>query len=196
MVRAEGGRPLSQEAATATVRTALQREYGSGSQPTDDTEQIEDGSMRASTWRVAFGDVRNWASDTVESAHEALSGDVVRIALALAGHKEETTDEEQFRLSEIGGRELHIREAFTALGERPQPPSDDDLDILARVALFSPGCISFRVVDRLADAADAAEVSESGIQVAAAALACGLRTLFNRAHVQRLLDASPDVGRY
>lgn len=195
LTRANGGSALSQADAVAMVREQLRGRYVPGGLLAD--EVADEGAMPPTVWRTAFADHENWPDEPFDQEYEGkwLSSGVDAVLAALqvssGGDQDAEAADDQDALeadadSYQSGLERHIRLAATVHGAHAVP-SDDDLEVLARIALFGPGCISLRVVRRLV-AASGGEASESAVHVAAAHLATGLRSLFNRPDVTKLVD--------
>jgi hypothetical protein len=135
------------------------------------------------------GDGAHWRS--VFSWPGALPGLLVtsaQIAEALVG--EEAADSDQHDAAERSrGLHAHIRLAVEAIGGPQQSAADDRkelLKILAAIAAHSPGNIAYRSLTRVLGQDHS--VSDVGLWEAAAALAAGLRSLFNRLDSTLLLD--------
>jgi hypothetical protein len=113
---------------------------------------------------------------SVEQAADALSG-------PLAGSQDE----------EHGNLRLHVQLAadlHTGVvapdAERRTAAPDDLAAVLRELAQFAPGNVAFRCVRRIAANSDA--VTPAGLWSAAATLANGLHSLFNRSESIRILD--------
>ncbi|KNX38856.1 DEAD/DEAH box helicase [Luteipulveratus halotolerans] len=201
MARA-GGAPISPADAIETVRARLRAEHASVSQSEHDGETADDAAMPPSVWRAAFSDARNWVARPLEAVRgdEVLSDGVRLVVDGLTGgaatspSDDEPADPGVDDASRRSGLERHIRLAATVF-DQSASPSDADLDVLARMALFAPGCVSLRVVRRLVEAS-ASAVSDVGVHAAAAELATGLRSLFNRPDVTKLIDPRGDTRPY
>ena len=128
-------------------------------------------------WRTAFG----WADSWPEASDR-------RIASSLSGDRHE--DDHASPTEDSGdipnGLAYHLRAARAARGDSAQELDDQARQILAEVGLYSPGNVSYRVLGRLIRGS--AAVSEWGHFEAAAVLANGLRSLFNRPDAIQLVD--------
>jgi hypothetical protein len=110
------------------------------------------------------------------------------MAEALAG--EEAADSGQHDDAERSrGLHAHIRLAVEATGSPPQAAVGDRgelLNTLAAIAAHAPGNIAYRSLTRVLG--QDPNVSDVGLWKAAATLAAGLRSLFNRLDSTLLLD--------
>ncbi|MDF8265173.1 DEAD/DEAH box helicase [Luteipulveratus flavus] len=203
LARANDG-ALSSPEAVAVVRDALRDTYGStdGDEGASDTDLTDEGALRPNVWRVAFSDRANWIGgdiDDVDRSEDVPLADgvypVVEAFRTVRGSSTPSDEGDHPDAVQSSGVQQHVSQAANALDGPRAAPSEDDLDVLARVALFAPGCISLRVIRRLAEAAGGAEVTEDGIHCAAATLADGLRSLFNRPDVTKLVDPRGDSRR-
>lgn len=87
------------------------------------------------------------------------------------------------------GLQAHVRLALETGGQAPQPAASSRAELLATLAalaLHSPGNIAYRALTRILGANHA--TTEAGRWEAAATLAAGLRSLFNRLESTLLLD--------
>ena len=135
------------------------------------------------------GDSAHWHA--VFSWPGALPGLLVtpaQMAEALAG--EEAADSGQHDAAERSrGLHAHIRLAVEATGSTPQTAVGDRgelLNTLAAIAAHAPGNIAYRSLTRVLG--QDPNVSDVGLWKAAATLAAGLRSLFNRLDSTLLLD--------
>lgn len=111
-----------------------------------------------------------------------------RIIDALAGVEGADPDRDE-TVSRTQGLRAHVSLALDTIGGTIVPASSNRaelLTILAELALHSPANVAFRSLGRLLDPDH--EVTEVGHWEAAATLAAGLRTLFNRLETTLLLD--------
>lgn len=204
LVRESGGEPVSAADATRQVLEELRRVYGHDLRPGTVTSALaeDEGAMTSGVWQTAFGDGENWftsplvgdrITDPVAAALDGISG---RQSKDTASSEDEVTTAAEGGES---GLERHLRLAAATLTNERAQPSDDDLAVLAQVALFSPGCVSLRVTQRLAASARDAHgtaPSDAAVHQAAATIAGGLRSLFNRPDVTKLLDPTVDQSPY
>lgn len=133
---------------------------------TSSADSREDDARR--TWQAAFAHESAWPTQI----------DTRAIANAMTPPTKSATIEHQ--REERAASELllgHVHYAEQLRGDAPAL-DEADLDRLLEVGAFSPGNVCWRVLRRLIGNDD--EVSDDGLLVAAAALAGGLRTLFNR----------------
>jgi len=159
-VRANDGKALNSKSLKAAVRSAIAATYG----------EADDPAGPDNTWRAAFSRASSWGKDPDVSAKR------VRDVLESEGRGGE--DHEEHATSEMTGLARHLRLARETLAEGQVLPDHKALDILAEVALHGPGCIALRVVDRLVGNDEL--VSELDRMGAAAVLANGVRSMFNR----------------
>ena len=180
-IAASGGSPLSTEDARALALPVIANLLADAHRVSAETTLDADGSSdaRESHWRAAFAIAGNWPTDDAET-------DAQELAWALAGvHRENTDDESE--PEDMAGLARHIEEARTAIAAGPGDIDGGTLHQVTDVALFSPANISFRVLARFVFAGD--ESSSRGLFEAAATLANGLRSLFNRPDVTKLVEA-------
>lgn len=156
------------ESARRTVRLAF-----SG---TTTADSREDDARR--TWQAAFAHESAWPSTVHPHA----------IANAMTPPAKATSIERQ-REEKLASDLLlaHINYAQDLQGHAPAL-SKDDLTPLLEVGAFSPANVCWRVLRRLVTPDD--DVSDDGLMVAAAALAGGLRTLFNRPSATALIRSA------
>ncbi|NYF96897.1 helicase [Janibacter cremeus] len=148
---------------------------GSGGTDTD----LEEAQR---TWHSAFAHHSSWPR--TREGQDAMVQAMAPTAKATAiDHQREQTEASR-NLSE------HVRYA-SELGASPSL-RDEDVRILAEVGAFSPANISWRVLHRLFGQYEG--VSTDGLMVAAAALAGGLRTLFNTPHATAIVRAAGEGG--
>ncbi len=117
---------------------------------------------------------------------DALVDDLQHLTLALAGAVATNTDEEDDP-PDPGRLRLHVDLALGASQvEPPERRPTDLLSTVARIGMHGPGNIALRALNRQLTAADPA--TDAGRWTAAATIASGFRTLFNRPDVAVLLD--------
>jgi hypothetical protein len=117
-----------------------------------------------------------------------------RIIDALAGVEGADPDRDE-TVSRTQGLRAHMNLALDTIGGPVVPAANNRtelLTVLAELALHSPANIAYRSLGRLLDPDH--EVSEVGHWEAAATLAAGLRTLFNRLETTLLLDKLYGTG--
>lgn len=122
-------------------------------------------------WRSALSRAGNWPP----------GGSDVALGQLLRG---DTPDGEGGE--EATGASAHVALARTALEFGPSAVDHETLEVLADVALYSPANIAYRVLARIAGGADT--VTDGGAFRAAAVLANGLRSLFNRPDAIKLVE--------
>lgn len=157
------------------------------------TQPINDGTWSGSAeswyWQTLFALAEAWPAGLPGDgalATEALSG-----SLATPDGDTEGHDEEPSRLS------AHVRAARAATNARTIPGSEvpDDLGAtLATIGMHGPGNIAWRALARQIRPSD--QVSRSGHWIAAATIASGFRSLFNRTDVAALLDQEAPAPVY
>ena len=118
-----------------------------------------------------------------------------QIAEAMAS--EEAADAADIDQSAAHSRGLHahVRLALDTINSPPQPPAGDRnelLSTLAAIATHSPANIAYRSLSRVLSPSH--RVSDVGLWEAAATLAAGLRSLFNRLDSTLLLDKLYDTA--
>jgi hypothetical protein len=118
----------------------------------------------------------------------------LQIAEALAG--EEAGDSDGVAAAAYSkGLRLHAKLAVETIQDTPQAAARDRTELLsalAAIALHSPGNIAYRSLTRVLGADN--KVSDVGLWEAAATLAAGLRSLFNRFDTTLLLDKLYGTG--
>lgn len=133
----------------------------------------------AAHWRV----VLSWPGALPEELVES-----VEINDALAGEEARDSDGAA-AAAHSKGLMLHVKLAIETKDDRRQPISGDRTELLstlAAIATHSPGNIAYRSLTRILGADHV--VSDVGLWKAAATLAAGLRSLFNRFDSTLLLD--------
>ncbi len=111
---------------------------------------------------------------------------------ALAG----TTERDVEERTDPAGLSAHVQRALDAMGGREQLPArpSDLTSTVALLGLASPGNVAWRSLDRLLDGEH--DVTPLGHWRAAAVLAAGFRTLFNRPDTTLVLDRLFPRGIY
>lgn len=177
IVAERGGRQVSAADARSDVRTRLLAmldiEPGLSHADSDGDES----GLRVAQWRAAFSMAGNWPATMRDD----------EVALALSGAAESDDDDESagatVRHAGVLQHLQHVRDELAA----PERPLDHETaDLLAEIALFAPGSIAVRVLHRLCHDFD--NVTERGLFEAAATLANGLRSLFNRPDVTKIVE--------
>lgn len=171
------GQPVGSDAIREHVRNTVEGMWSTGRRSTGDSAETGDADLRDSHWRAAFAMPGNWP----------ISGDapasVDCVTAALKGRSNSDEDDEPV---DAKGLVRHVELAAEALAGGPVSIDGDTADALSDVALFSPGNIAYRVIGRIAAAADAS--TPMGLFRAAALLANGLRSLFNRPDTIKLVE--------
>lgn len=175
LLASRGGQRVSNDVMREHVRDTLDVRSTGDRLPRGSTE-TEDSDLRDSHWKAAFAMEGNWPilEDTCASVPD--------VAAALEGGSSSEDDAEPL---DHTGLARHVELAAEALDGGPVPIDGDTADVLSEVALSSPGNIAYRVLGRLA-ATDAC--TPMGLFEAAAHLANGLRTLFNRPDTIKLVE--------
>jgi hypothetical protein len=147
----------------------------SASMPTGRTSRAS--TAEAAYWQVALGAFGAPPIDGPSAATEALSGHAGSLQ-----SEPSDTDDAPTRLR------AHVDLALSAIRNLTVEEAPEDLaTTVADIALHAPGNIAWRVLGRLL--VPGHTVSPEGRWVAAATLASGFRTLFNRAEAVGILDA-------
>ncbi|MDM7489842.1 DEAD/DEAH box helicase [Rhodococcus sp. CSLK01-03] len=178
-----GGTALSRSKAKQLALGAISRLLDSGQTDRQAADDNLSSDVEESSWKAAFSMSASWPRDEFSDDEVAMS---VR---ALSGEREER-DEENDAPLDLDGLQAHVEAARAARAEGAPPPSAETLDLLAQVALHSPANIAFRALGRILEPRD--NVTSFEHFVAAAALANGLRSLFNRPDVTKLLEQVTD----
>lgn len=193
MARANGGRPVTSRQAVKKVADRLKCIYGGN----DDERPAAEGVGRDVLWRTVFNDPANWLDVDLEQSYERVPDSVRPLVTAMtrqassAPGVDDDTDADGVLVQEgrLTGLDQHVLHALASRRRGHVEPDLRDRHTLARVALFAPGCVSLRVIGRLVDCSDdLGNVSEPGRHQAAAALANGVRSLFQRPEVIALLS--------
>lgn len=158
---AGGGRPLGASTLVTQVSASLPAEDGQGS------------SNVQTVWAACLQDTANWPDSLTDG----------EIARALAGFAEEAEDEETPR-PDPRGLAAHVEAAREVRSPHTPAVPSALRDDVAQIAAFAPGNIALRVLRRWADE----DTSSDGIFTAAATLANGLRSLFNRPDATKLIE--------
>lgn len=193
MVAANHGRPVTAAQARRQVRKLLSEHYSSHVRRTTDVTT----SGRDVVWRTVFNDPDNWAEIDMSGSPEQVPEDLWQIVDSLSDSRDDEAESTESSEEAQTALDRHFIHALESHQLGPVGPAGKDVDLLVRVALFAPGCVSLRVLTRLVEAAHSSQaVTTLGLHVAAAALANGLRRLFNRPDVSKLLDGTPYRGPY
>lgn len=165
----ESGEPTTPEVLREAVKRLAAKELAVVD-PTGDDHS-------AAPWRAAFSRPANWPIDC----------DLVQACEAMVG-RAQSEDDENPEPPERGltAIEVHIREAQAIRDGGGETPSSGDIEALADLALFAPASIAWRVLDRLVSPRSA--VTSVGHFLAAATLANGVRSVFNRPEAVVLLE--------
>lgn len=171
-VAARGGSPLSPALALDLAREVVEARQSK----TAGGDDLASTSDHDGAWRAAFGWSDSWPD-----------ADDRQCAQALAGNRSEVDEEaESVDPGDIpNGLLHHVISARNALGDR-SPGQRDDIDLLAEVGLYSPANVALRALNRLIT--EGAQVTDWGLFEAAAMLANGLRSLFNRPDAIQLVE--------
>lgn len=174
VLASRGGQPVGSDAIRELVRNTVERMWSTGRRSTGDSDETGDADLRDSHWRAAFAIPGNWPIS--EDAPASVPG----VTAALEGGSNSDEDDEPV---DATGLARHVELAAEALAGGPVSIDGDTADVLSEVALFSPGNIAYRVIGRIADA-----TTPMGLFRAAALLANGLRSLFNRPDTIKLVE--------
>lgn len=171
-IAVRGGVPLSPHVALDLAREVVQARLA---MPTGH-EDLVSTSDHDGAWRAAFSWADSWPAADDRQCAQAISGN------RSEGDDDPPTEEP----GDIpNGLLHHVRSARSARDDRSSAQGDD-VDLLAEVGLYSPANISLRALNRLVG--DGAVVTEWGLFEAAAVLANGLRSLFNRPDAIQLIE--------
>ncbi len=179
LVKERGGTPLPEEDAFRTVRAVLARRLGER-EWLDEGEADGESGMRSGPWRTAFSSPETWSSGITDA----------QVISAIAGTGEMDDEEHQ---RDSAGLQAHLALARELQHTRRSRPDRRTLNVLADIALNSPGNVAYRALGRLIPWK---LVGSADHVVAAMVLANGLRSLFNRPHVIKLLEQVTDEAPY
>lgn len=144
-------------------------------------------TARAWHWLAGFQLPGSWPTDLVD--------DLDLATLALAGSLPAPEGDTEGQEVESSRLRAHVEAALAAHNhtyEAPDVRPGDLVRTVAEVGLHGPGNIAWRALQRQLSSADS--VTETGHWLAAATVASGFRSLFNRADVAALLDqVGPDT---
>ena len=180
-VREAGGSALSSSTLRAWARRRVEQLLDLGTMEIDSPSEETSNELREADWRAVFAQPGNWPAEDEVSDEE--------LSYLLSGR---ASDEEE-EVEDLGGLAAHISRARTALSEGPVEATPDTVDVLAEVALFSPGNIALRALTRLVPEDDRAE--DVALFEAAAILANGLRSLFNRPDAIKVVERVDGTNR-
>lgn len=179
LVANNAGVPLAEGVAFQTVRAELAKRLGE-KDSLDDAGLDVDSGMRSGPWRTAFSSREAWASGITDS----------QVIAAIVGRHEDDDEEKQ---RDSAGLRAHLDLARELQQARRSRPDRRTLNVLADIALNSPGSVAYRALSRLLKR----DLRGSADHVAAAMiLANGLRSLFNRPHVIKLVEQVTDQAPY
>lgn len=179
IVSSGGGEALPEREVFEYVRDKLEHRLGRVDK-IDDGEFEGNTGMRAHTWQAAFSTRGVWVKGLSEA--EILS------AIAATG-----TDEGEESQRESSGLRIHLEEiAKLQRGWRVRPDKRA-LNVIADLSLNSPGNVAYRAIGRLLTRKMRGSADHA---VAATIVANGLRGLFNRPHVVKLLEQVTDDAPY
>lgn len=143
---------------------------------------LSDFAVEADVWSAAFS--------APESVPVEVRADPHRAALALSGGLAGVTQEqdEDPEVEDSASLQSHVDLALThqVKPDAPRDTSIHDRLSLAEIALHGPGNVVWRAIKRQLRPTD--QVSPAGHWYAAATVASGFRSLFNRSDVASLLD--------
>ena len=177
LIASRDGRPIPIEAIRELVCGAVKRRWPPGRSSSEGLQSAGEFDLREADWKAAFAIPGNWP--IVQDAPASLD----RVLAAIEGGSTSDDDDEPGGAT---GRARHVELAAQALATGPVAIDSDTVDVLAEVALFAPGNIAYRVLRRIASAADA--TTPMGLFQAADRLANGLRSLFNRPDTIKVVE--------
>ena len=182
MVSRSGGQPLSQADALSSALVAIQELRGASPSRAVGAEPADEADLPDTVWRVAFASEHAWPG--VEDS------EVEALLPSLAG--EDAASDDVDETSDPDGLDQHYRlAAQSRRGVSPDVPSETET-LLASIALHSPANAAYRALARVLDRGD--DVSPGDHFAAAAVIANGLRSLFNRPDVTKLLESQTPDG--
>ncbi|MGE0305019.1 MAG: helicase C-terminal domain-containing protein [Acidimicrobiia bacterium] len=137
-------------------------------------------SAEAGYWQAAIAQFGSAPVDDVDTVVDALTG----------GTDEDPDDSPDDAHDRRGGQRLlraHVQLALDTLADPAVPEAREDLaTVAAQIGMHAPGNVAWRALNRLVSGS--AGVTEAGLWRAAAALASGFRSLFNRPEAIGVLD--------
>ncbi|MDN5765557.1 MAG: hypothetical protein L0H96_06810 [Humibacillus sp.] len=183
MVANSGGVPIGCDEATHLAMTAVrslldaapaqEQNEEAGELPSNSGEEV---------WQAAFGSTCGWppgmSDEDLEEAPKWLGGG--------------NTDEHA-RETEHDGVVRHLGAALTFREMASPPVTDEALETLAEVALHSPANSSYRALSRILTADD--DVSDADHFQGSVIVANGLRSLFNRPDVTKIVEQTTTARR-
>lgn len=180
----KAGEPIGAGAAASAVRRSM-RQILTRRLSRIQTRLATDG--QEPVWRVAFSLPEAWPDGQPHA-------DAAKwLSTATSGQMDGESDEHP-ESSPDAGVVTHVdaaREAFHSLHPRVKA---DQFAMLSRVALLSPGNVAYRAVGRVITEND--DVTELDHFRAALVIANGLRSLFNRPDVIKLIEQVTDEAPY
>ncbi|KGN29777.1 hypothetical protein N802_11380 [Knoellia sinensis KCTC 19936] len=181
LVAANGGRPLNlADAVTAAGRRVVDV---FGQAPSHSRSRATGADGHESLWRVVFSHVSAWPDShpDTESLHMYVN--------AMSGHSVGSEDDDGGSPQDAG-QWAHVEAAKAALQAGALSLEPEQVEMLARIALHSPANIAYRALSRVLTDADAVE--QATHFEAAAVIGNGLRSLFNRPDVAKLIEKVTD----
>ncbi|KGN37506.1 DEAD/DEAH box helicase [Knoellia subterranea] len=185
LVSAQGGRVLTLDEALSAAATKISTVLDSAAARSD--TKVHDIDGRDRLWQVAFSHVAVWPVAHPEEAR--LRG----YAEALAGRSTEGQESDDDEAQHDTGLWIHIEAARAELQSGARRVTTEHVESLARLALHSPANIAHRALARVLTDEDA--VDHRAHFEAAAVIANGLRSLFNRPDVTKLIEKVTDDGQ-
>ena len=177
VLAARGGRLVTSQALRELVRPTVEGMWSVGGQSIGDPGDTWDADLRESHWRAAYAFPGNWPDS------DGTAASVFAVTAALEGG---AISDEGDQSVDSTGLARHVELAAEAFASGPISIDGDTAGVLTEVALFSPGNIAYRVIERIAAGADA--TTSMGLFRASAHLANGLRSLFNRPDTIKLIE--------
>lgn len=185
LVAANGGEPLTAEQAHSAATESLQELLG---RRRAEREPGQESDVQERLWPVAFSRPEAWPE--AELSRSAFAS----YAEGLAGRQTTNPLEADDEHAQDVGISAHIEAAAEALASGVHDLDGDQLDQLASIALHSPANIAFRSLSRIIEDTDHVGAGEHF--AAAAAIANGFRSLFNRPDVSKLVEQLTDDAPY
>lgn len=180
------GEPIRSSTALAGVRRHLREAVNQARRRSRMSAASREGSP-SSVWRIMFSLPHAWPGG--EPRDEAARW----LASALDNQTDSDVDDRPTRDPDAG-LAAHINAAREAHDHGTPRATASDLDVMSKVALSSPANVAYRAIGRVITDDD--EVADLDHFKAALVIANGLRSLFNRPDVIKLLEELTDDAPY